>query len=434
VLRFNKSAPYPYFCALQRTAINAAYHRLDRIELRSTYLVVVARNGLPTCTMSAKEMIPRGTMVFRRRQRRKEEMTSNEYGNGPASDAEAVAHGNGHPIIEVDDIDLIPPSRLEVVRQRIEVVEAYLALDPPTARAAVEGADRLGVALSTFYALARTWRENGRPTDLNGSGYRASPRKRRVIGDEHFIEEALKTLPFGPTVESDVTALVRLAAEKGVKLRAISSLRRKVRELRPEHRETIGADLALGRTAIDLPVQSDDGPILPVACVLTDERRSRILAAHLTLEAEGDHAAIGVLTNALLNRRLVDAIPGAEPVARAIARGTGVLENECIVDVLESHGLSVVEATPAARTRVNFHIARLLTTIGLKGLPRMGGWARARRATVANGRLNAAISLHEAQALIDARLARLPNDPVGLPAAKSAISLALALGSEANHD
>jgi len=67
-------------------------------------------------------------------------------------------------------LGFVAPHRRPEVLRRIKTVERFLAA--PGRRAATEAAATLGLGVTQFYALAKIWREGGKPEDLAGSGRR----------------------------------------------------------------------------------------------------------------------------------------------------------------------------------------------------------------------------------------------------------------------
>lgn len=165
------------------------------------------------------------------------------------------------------DLTKVGPHRRDEVVRRIRVLDDYIAGRKSSADAIAE----LGLAVSTFWTLVRTWRHSRRPEGLMGSGKERRPRVPVTDRQKDVIAAAERALPLAPV--TDVMALARRLAEHaeidlpGIRnMKAtIASLRRH-RGLRPEG----VIDVLVCHCAVDVPVYVEGvglvAPILSLVC------------------------------------------------------------------------------------------------------------------------------------------------------------------------
>lgn len=104
-----------------------------------------------------------------------------------------------------------------------------------------------------------------------------------MFGDEDFLDEAFATLPPSGTVERDAEAITALAAERGVQLRSLTTLRKEVRRRRPAYERTsVPGDLVVARTAVSIAVEFGSEVAMPIATVLAHVETGRTLAVRLS--------------------------------------------------------------------------------------------------------------------------------------------------------
>ena len=92
----------------------------------------------------------------------------------------------------MNDIDLsgVEPRRWPEIRRRVAILCEYVAIDEPTGETTKRFAQRMGVGLSSFYALARIWRDTHDASKIHGA--RRGDRKRRAFNmHRNLPKEAL---------------------------------------------------------------------------------------------------------------------------------------------------------------------------------------------------------------------------------------------------
>lgn len=196
----------------------------------------------------------------------------------------------------------VAPERRHVVEHRLRILRKYDRLDRPTTQDSAAAAKEIGLTQAGFYRLLSAWRVHHDPATLQGvSGGRPDA---AVLGsgDEDFIRRTFAEMPAGRPLEHDAEEMRRAASLQGVALRGVGSLRRLLLVLRAERDAAAapGPRIVVDHVALEIPIASeDDGdPVMPVATVVADIRERRLLAVLLDLYTPGAAAISAVLSKA----------------------------------------------------------------------------------------------------------------------------------------
>jgi hypothetical protein len=307
------------------------------------------------------------------------------------------------------DLTFVPAERRSIVKARIYEIENYVSRTSSSSADAVLAAGRLGIGVSTFYRLVRTWKANRDPRRLAGSGVKTKRFETKPLGDEDFIRETLAGLSSGGSVEKDVQTIATLAAERNIPLRSFSALRRAIRDQRPEYdRSSVPGDLVIARAAIDVPVEHGSFAAMPVGIVLAHVATDRILAIKLKSETAGPRDFAEVFLSALETGALAESGQGARSI---VLGGAGDEDQAELKSVLAWAGVSSPDELPRGRMAANEWVARRLRSIGLKGHPRFAHQPPEKRILEPKSPLDAPIAMARAQAILTDRIAATFDGP-----------------------
>lgn len=309
------------------------------------------------------------------------------------------------------NLEDVRPQRRGTVRRRLAALQEYEALPRRNWRDLTRLAEQVGLAPGSFHALWRSWRRTCDLAALQG-GASANHGGRPSPDDEAFVNDALSRIAPGGSTESEVLEVERLAAAADVHVRSRSALRRLVRSIR-ESQAAIAEDVPAGAVAVDftvieLPVRLDDGETLPVATVVLHPATRTVLAARLSLEPAGDDDVIEVLRRFLAGLATEDGRDvltsvSLPPIAEALASDVALALARRRVATMVRPRTGIWHGGAIAR-----HYGREL--LGLATRPRMVRRPAAeRRPLLRSRRINAPLTLAEAQRVIDERIARQPH-------------------------
>jgi hypothetical protein len=306
-------------------------------------------------------------------------------------------------------LNMIRPERRAVVKGRIEALERYLAIERPTTADADAMAREFGMTRISFYRLLRTWRARRDPADLAGPGAKTGRRGTQQLPGDDFIARTLPTLPADISPERQVRALEDAARQAGVVLPARGTLRRRVADFRGGREPDpigIGDALAVGHVVLEIPIVGPPGLTLPLATVVARPGRGIVLATSLSLAVPGPRAVAAVLLSACARGTTLSDGPASRPDSTVFVDADQLVEWDPLFSVLAEHGLR-----RSGRDGPRVLGDRLLGSVGFPSLlgfrsrPRMIYRPAGLRRPRVRGPLNAPVSLAEAQAVLDARLA-----------------------------
>jgi hypothetical protein len=198
------------------------------------------------------------------------------------------------------DLSLVPPDRREEIARRINAVRRYL--QSPSRQAAIDGADELGLALVTFYNLAKAWRDAPRPENLAGAG---RPRQRRSSMTPEQIAIVDKAIATSAVFNRAgiVDHALALAEAAGVDVPSRYVVRNHIDRSKPAsipHGAMASeADLVLDECVIDIPVAFGGQVIRPLCSVLFEARTFAPVGLHLSARLPTPAVAAATILDAL---------------------------------------------------------------------------------------------------------------------------------------
>lgn len=313
-------------------------------------------------------------------------------------------------------LKVVAPNRRETVRRRIAALEEYEALPNRNWRDLDRLCRPLDLSPQGFMRLWRSWRTLRDPAALQGP----SPARGRTLrtDDLHFVREAVRRIPTEGSIESRVTAIEALARDEGVPLRSRSALRRLVREIVEQDEPAPllaqpASVVAVDMVPIEIVVDEGGGPRLPLAAVVLHPASGTVMAALLSLGAPGPAAAAAVLRRWLAEDPFD---PDGAAVDEAIVPASRDGAWTPLFDLLARRGVKRIgpdgRRAPVGSI-VEASVGRQL--LGIDTRPRMAHRSSAeRRPLVRSPRLNRPLSLAEAQAVLDERVAATPRPALSL--------------------
>lgn len=247
--------------------------------------------------------------------------------------------------------DLPPHVRDEVLR-RVAVIKRYIA-DKSRANAEACAAE-LGLGVVHFKKLVHVWELHGRADRLPGAEWPKTKSVATTAEQLAILKEASEAAP-ADTVEAVVRVAAGLAAARGVKMPSRGTMRDRVIELRqrdaPE--QVFGHDchLVVLYAALDLPIEVDGTPTMPVAALAVDPGTRQVLGIGLSPDGPDPLAAAAALRDAA-GRLPITAASIAEAGRLRIAMdalpGPGW---PCLIDALSQAGAEVAGEKRSAPRR-----------------------------------------------------------------------------------
>jgi hypothetical protein len=197
-----------------------------------------------------------------------------------------------------NEIDLIgvDPARWPEIRRRVAILDDYVAIARPTIRQTDSHATRMGLRRSTFYALARIWREDRDPRKVAGAGASKGRRARNETND--LPQTSTDTIcaviaDLGPWAEDRLIlreSQVRLAAIGGrASDQAVRLLIEQTRA-RSTDRSPFPAAILIERCHLRLPMVIGDKVELPAACLAVAVPENTVIAHRLGSDADPPNA------------------------------------------------------------------------------------------------------------------------------------------------
>lgn len=274
--------------------------------------------------------------------------------------------------IDIPGLAQVPPHRREIVRQRILVIERFLADRSPGAARA--GAAELGLGLPTFYSLARAWTNARSATDLSGAGRVKVDRQALNQDQMDVIAAAVAEMP-GAIIERIGERAAEIARDRGVPMVGWAALTKHVGILAtgrlPANSPAAAADLVIEHSVIDLPVGDPASATgcMPMATLVTSVAQARVLGLSMAEEAPSAAGTALALAEAL--KRLSPAMPG-RPITIYLHSLAGKAW-QSLRETLDRPGIEMIHhvgekvSPPNATIRL---IGRRLAGIGT--MPRLG--------------------------------------------------------------
>jgi len=325
------------------------------------------------------------------------------------------ARKNKRKVRSRPDLTFVPIERIAIVEHRLSVIENFLANPSRQTSDAVLAARELGINVPSFYRLVRLWKDDNDALRLAGSGATRTAARSTVFGDEDFLDEAFATLPPSGTVERDAEAITALAAERGIPLRSLTTLRKEVRRRRPGYERTsVPGDLVIARTAVSIPVEFGSEIAMPIATVLAHVETGHALAVRLAVEPCGPKDFIETLLMALEAGILKGDQAGASTI---VFGGTRRDDHSELKAALAKVEISVPEEVKRGRRAANEWCSRRLERIRLRGHPQLGHQGLSKRKIAAETDLASPVTLAKAQTIVSERIAAdLDGFTVGIAA------------------
>lgn len=319
-----------------------------------------------------------------------------------------------------DDVDLsgVMPQRRDTVRRRVAALEEYDRLPKRTFGELTRLCEPLGLSPPSFYRLWRSWRILRDPAALQGQRM-TSRGVKDPIGDREYVHGLLATMPRDRSVEAQVLEVERRAEAQGVPLRSRSALRRLAREIREEDAPpplSTSPEAMIGLDIVPIEIAVDDGgrTTLPLATVVLHPRTRSVLSVLLSLTPPSPASLAAALA------RWLDGLPTAGVGIRVGAAIIPSARSEEWIDLwsaLRRHGLER-SGPDGARMPAGEVIAGSLgrRILGIDVRPRMAHRpSDARRPLERSTRLGGPLSLAEAQAAMDERVAAHGRPSLFLP-------------------
>ena len=192
------------------------------------------------------------------------------------------------------DIDLsgVDPARWPEIRRRVGILDAYVAIERPTVRQTDAHAERMGLKRSTFYALARTWRDKRDPRKVAGSGASKGRRARNETNDLPDATIALiRTVidEMGPWAEDRLilrAVHARLLASGCAKAsdQTVRHLLDQTRTSRTD-RSPFCPAILIERCHFRLPLAQGEAVVLPAVCLAVALPENVVVAYRLGTDA-----------------------------------------------------------------------------------------------------------------------------------------------------
>lgn len=306
------------------------------------------------------------------------------------------------------DLSGVRPERRETVQRRLAALREYEALSKRTWRDVNRLCEPLDLSPAGFYRIWKVWRQYRDPRMLQGvTQERNGPRN--LTDDADYIHGLIAAMPPHKSIEQDVLAVERTAKEQGRHVRSRSALRRLVRELREADKPRPLADSPLDLVALDMvpleiPVRANRRVMLPLATLVMHPASGSVLFARLSLSLPTpDIIAAGV-------SQWLRSMTTPEPLVIAnhilMPKGYGSDWGD-LVRVFERRGISR-SGNDAPRPPCGVISAETIgrEMLGIEMRPRMSHRPpEERRPLVRMANVNSPLSLSEAQAAIDERVA-----------------------------
>jgi len=197
------------------------------------------------------------------------------------------------------DLTFVDPDKREMVRRRIEVLEAFVAA--PGRKAAEAAAAKLGMGVTAFYRLAKIWRGSHRPEDV-------ADRRRRMVRrsrtDPHVLDIIRQTEKRNPGGSASSIAVLAAPAVLAAGLPMVSkqAVRNVVQAVRRERLAgtAAGVGICIEFSAIEMGIEDRPQNELPIAALVVDMEIRKVVGIALG-PAPSARLAASALADALVN-------------------------------------------------------------------------------------------------------------------------------------
>lgn len=206
-----------------------------------------------------------------------------------------------------DTLASMDPVRREAVLRRIRVIEQFLE-GPGGDDEVYAAAKQLGMGISSFYRIARVWRETRDPFRLGIRSKRPSMDGANVIEAQRIdiIRTAAAEMPRNAARTRVLERARQIAADRNVSLPNVGELRRLVYRAAPRPVASDGSEagpgmLIVDHVAIDMGVvfSPERPPVRPIATILADGDTGGILNLALGATPPTATTVAGLLSGAL---------------------------------------------------------------------------------------------------------------------------------------
>lgn len=307
----------------------------------------------------------------------------------------------------------VAPEQRRAVERRIGILEDHLRREESTVADADVAARALGMTTASFYRLARVWKRTRDPARIGAVSGPVGRRGMRPHPGDDFVRETLERLPIDRSLARDVASVSAAAHAAGVEMRPRTSLTRLVQQLRAD-RSTRSSGLGgafVDHVALELPVETPVGPVMPIATVLGNHDGPGISAVRLGIEPPTPGVVVAILEEAIERGAHAsddDAVLWIDLGLTPEWIRFGTLLADCGV-VRRGDDWETIRG---GRTGGELVYPRLL---GIQSHPRsVASDFDARRTGTRNASARA-VTLAEAQRLVDERLDAMGRAPVPLP-------------------
>lgn len=274
-----------------------------------------------------------------------------------------------------NEIDLtgVDPARWPEIRRRVAILDEYVKLWRPAEEVREEYAQRMGVALSTFMAIARIWRENRSASAIPGARASRLPTARRI--DPRSVEIMQKAIAdLGPSSRRVVVLkeVERRCVAAGVAKPSNSTITNLLDKMRAAVDAPLdfAPEILIDECAVKLPALHGSDIYMPHVLVAVALPQGTIVAADIG-GGPDDPPSIARLTERLdealpaTGDRLPIRAPHLDPMERAVIGATDAA-NPTLRRVLGAKldGLGLVYQESKARPTATLVRPRNSSTLG----------------------------------------------------------------------
>lgn len=252
-----------------------------------------------------------------------------------------------------NEIDLtgVDPARWPEIRRRVAILDEYVKLWRPAEEVRKEYAKRMGVALSTFMAIARIWRENRSASAIPGARARNSlPTARRIDPmSVEIMQQAIADIGLSSRRVDVLKEVERRCIAAGVAKPSNSTITNLLDKMRAAANATteFAPEILIDECAVKLPAVHGGDIYMPHVLVAVALPQGTIVAADIG-DGPDDPPSV-----ARLAERLEAAFPGT---------GVGLPIRAPHLDPMER---AVVGATDAANPTLRRVLGAQLDGLGL---------------------------------------------------------------------
>lgn len=215
------------------------------------------------------------------------------------ADRKAAIAAAGEP-----DLTGVDPARRPLVRKRLAILRQYLSLKSPNKNDEAAAAKKLGLSLSSFRRLYRNWVMARDPATFPGGSTPRTIRERRSPAISADAEACVTAVisDMGPTattlaVYEEVIFRCRRDGLKAPSQGAVYARTIRARNAVPIDRDR--RSIAVDHVALDLAVENEGNPSLPVLSVLIEFPSGRIVRHAVSYEAPSPQGVAKLLASFL---------------------------------------------------------------------------------------------------------------------------------------